>query len=317
METKPYFNKFNLMLLLIATVIWGFSFSATKWIVGSISPVWLTGIRFSLAAIISLPLLLFIDHPKKDRNYIGPILCGIFMFLAVVLQVEGIKYTSVAKSGFITAFYAFFTPMILLFLDKKKLSWDFWVLLITALLGIMMMCELSWDKFNRGDVLTLGSAFLCACHIYTIGRFANRGWNPLYFNFVQNITIGILGVGYGYFSEGIFNAPEVFEMSWMSVGLGIVLLSFFCTFVAFSVQIYAQQSIPAHVAGLVFLLESPFSALFGYMILKETLTEQAIYGAMLVIVAVASLPYMKPSLEIIKNAFRRRRSILIKLSSLF
>ena len=34
-----------------------------------------------------------------------------------------------------------------------------------------------------------------------------------------------------------------------------------------NIQVVAQKKIPAHIAGLIFLMESPFAALFGFILI--------------------------------------------------
>ena len=44
-------------LLVVATIIWGFSFVVMKDVVGVLSPAWLLGIRFVVAGLILLAVL--------------------------------------------------------------------------------------------------------------------------------------------------------------------------------------------------------------------------------------------------------------------
>jgi drug/metabolite transporter (DMT)-like permease len=64
------------------------------------------------------------------------------------------------------------------------------------------------------------------------------------------------------------------------VGLGVV-----SSILAFGFQVWAQQKIPSHTAAVLFLLESPFAALFGFWLLSETLSTAGIIGCVLILVA--------------------------------
>ena len=84
------------------------------------------------------------------------------------------------------------------------------------------------------------------------------------------------------------------ELLWTASSLsGLLFLSFFSSIVAFSIQVHAQKSLPPHIVGLIFLLESPFAALFGYLFLQEKLNIQNIIGGGLVMVAGGLLPFFE------------------------
>ena len=79
--------------------------------------------------------------------------------------------------------------------------------------------------------------------------------------------------------------------AWAQVGSGFLILILLCTVIGFTLQVYAQQKIPAHIASMLFLMESPFAAFFGFMILNEPLSPRSIAGATLVMASIALIPY--------------------------
>ena len=67
--------------------------------------------------------------------------------------------------------------------------------------------------------------------------------------------------------------------------------------VAYSLQIVGQRRVPPTAAALLMSLESVFAALFGWLLLHETMTGSELFGCALVFCAVilSQLPERKAS----------------------
>ncbi len=278
---------------MVTTASWGISYVATRWVLPFYDASWIMAVRFLLSSLLMAPLLLANKQALKAAMNLKPVICGAILFAAIYFQIKGLEFTTVAKSSFITALFAFFVPVFTVVFDKRKLSIDFWVLLSCALFGVLLMCDLDIEKLNYGDFLTLICSVLCASHIYIVGKIAND-INPIGFVVVQNFVIGILGAIVGLVTTEIPSIEPLMSFNsydWANVGFAMAVLTLLCTLLAFTSQIYAQKKIPAHIAGLVFLMESPFAAFFGFIILKESISTMAFTGAILIIISVAILPY--------------------------
>jgi drug/metabolite transporter (DMT)-like permease len=73
---------------------------------------------------------------------------------------------------------------------------------------------------------------------------------------------------------------------------GMFFLSIISSLIAYSIQIHSQKKIPPHIAGLIFLSESPFAALFGFIFLNEKLNLINIFGAILILLSVLLVPIL-------------------------
>ncbi|WP_232469242.1 DMT family transporter [Bdellovibrio bacteriovorus] len=67
--------------------------------------------------------------------------------------------------------------------------------------------------------------------------------------------------------------------------LGILCLGLGSSIIAFYLQIRTQKVLSDSTASMLFLLESPFAALFGFLILSERLSWFQISGAVIIMVA--------------------------------
>jgi len=282
---------FKMILLLTATFIWGLGFVGTRWTLIDYSPIWSNSLRFVFAGVLCLPFL--IRSPELLKNK-GTLICSVLLAVALQLQTIGIAHTSLAKSGFLTVFYALFTPLLVMIFYGKKFKRSYWLLLSLALFGIALLCELEWSQFNAGDLSTLASAFFFALHILAIDHYG-KNKHPVYFNFSQCFYIGVFCLIFALLFEGPTSlAPLIAVQDFTSPSslYGFVILSIFSSLIAFSLQISAQQSIPPHIVSLLFLTESIFAAFFGYLFFNEHLSLISLIGCLLVLISVALIPIL-------------------------
>src|SRR5947207_4752980 len=106
------------VLLLLTPLMWGATFPAGKLALRRLPPLtfmaWTRWLGF-LAILAMVPLLRRGgDGPKRPAHQaIGPgVLLGALIFLAYVLQTEGLARTTATNAGFITCLYVVFTPIL-------------------------------------------------------------------------------------------------------------------------------------------------------------------------------------------------------------
>lgn len=302
----------RIFLLILATFIWGLGFVGTRWTFMDYSDVWSNTLRFIFAGALVLPFVLFRPKVLFDK---GAFICALALAVALQLQTVGIGLTSLAKSGFLTAAYALFTPILALAFFKIKIRSTFWGLLTFAFLGIAMICEFSLSQFNVGDLYILVSALFFSLHILAIDKFAQKK-SAILFNFAQIVYIGILCTGFAFVVEGPVSLAPLFELEALftiSSLWGFIILSVFSSIIAFSLQVYSQQGIAPHIVSLIFLLESIFATLFGYLFFKETLSPLSMAGCVLVVSTVALIPKLT-SFNKNKKKPKTRKRLIFKTS---
>lgn len=289
--SKKQILLFNISILLIATAIWGFGFIAVRWTFETLDPYWSNALRFGLAGLFSLPLLIVKKSFTRPNNILKKSFISSVLLLGVLLfQTIGLSQTTVAKSGFITTLYALFIPITTMFVFKKQYRPSFWFLILMALMGMALMCNLEMNDINRGDLFTLVCSFCAAFHIIYVGLVANQIESPIEFNFLQNFFVGVLSIPIALIVSGPVNLGMVLGNS--TVIKGLLFLSIISSMISFTIQVVAQRKIPDHITGLLFLMESPFAALFGFLIFGETLNVMNLVGAVLIILAVVLVPIL-------------------------
>lgn len=289
--TKKQVLVFNILLLLFSTAIWGYGFIATRWTLQGLDPYWSNALRFGLAGLLSLPILLFKKSFTRKSNILKKsFISSLFLLGILLFQTIGLSMTTVAKSGFITTLYTLFIPITTMFIFGKKYRASFWFLIFMALIGMALMCNLEMQDINKGDLFTLLCSFCGAFHIIYVGHVANSIESPLEFNFLQNFFVGVLSLPIAL----IFSGPIALSgvLSNEMVIKGLLFLSVVSSMISFTVQVVAQKKIPDHIAGLVFLMESPFAAFFGFIVLGEVLNGMNLVGAGLIILSVLLVPVL-------------------------
>lgn len=281
----------NYILLVLITMIWGFGFIGVKWTLLVHTPMESNFVRFIISTIFVIPIILIKKEWKRNWEEIkATIICGFFLFGLLFLQTTGMKYTTVAKSGFLTTLYAFFTPLLAMIFYRKRFSFVYWILVGIGLLGICLLCNLSFNEFNYGDILTVLCALCAALHIICVERYAKVFKSGLIFNCFQIFVVTIISAIVFSFNQSNINWSVLWDFTQLPV-YGYIEIAILSSIVAFSFQAAAQKDLPAEVVSTLFLLESPFAAIFGFLCLGEMLNKVNIIGCFLIIFSVASVPY--------------------------
>lgn len=277
------------ILLSFATIIWGSAFVAQSVGMDHIDPFTFQAVRCFLAVIGLLPVIAIIDRRKKDeKNFLSRwcdpklwkagLLCGIPLFLACNLQQVGLVGTNAGKSGFLTAMYIVIVPVIGFFLRKKtSVMVPISVALAVAGLYFLSCAGVTWISFS--DLLLLGCAFMFAVQIIFVDRFADSV-DPLRLNAIQAGVCAILSS----VVMAVMEAPTLSGI--LACWLPLSYTGFLSMGAAYALQIIGQRDIDSAPAALIMSLESVFAAIFGALILHETMTGYEALGCGLVFSAV-------------------------------
>ena len=288
--------------LLLATIIWGSTFVAQSVGMDYIGPFTFQAVRCGLAVIGLLPLIIIMDK-KAGRSFrkewankqlwVGGLLCALPLFLAVNLQQVGIVSTSAGKSAFLTAMYIVFVPILGLFVGRK-LSPMVPVSVVLAVVGLYLLSCVGVTQIQLGDILLLLCALMFAVQIIFVDRFAPS---------VDALRLNCLQAGFCAVASGIIAvfAETVTVPNLLDCWLPLCYAGFLSMGAAYSLQIIGQKHLEPSAASLIMSLESVFAVLFGWLLLKETMTTWEAIGCLLVFIAVIlsqiNIPNKKKSLS--------------------
>ncbi len=285
-------NKFVLRqsaLLLLAATIWGVAFVAQSVGMEYVGPFTFLASRSVIGALVLVPYIVLRDRNaekiKQENNsvskmlVVGGVCCGCLLFLASILQQIGIMYTTVGKSGFITAMYIVIVPVLSIFL-KKRAGIKIWLSVVLAVVGLYFLCMSPGSiSLQKGDVLTFLCAIVFSFHILTVDYFAPR-IDGVKLSCIQFATCGLLSA-IGMF---LFETPTIEAV--LEAWLPILYAGALSSGVAYTLQIVGQRGMNPTVASLLMSMESVISVLAGWIILQQILLGRELIGCVLMFTAI-------------------------------
>lgn len=264
------------LALLLTTLIWGATFPATKAVLEQIPPLSFLFLRFLLGAtLVGICLLLMARRLSCDRAVLraSAIATG-WLFLGYVLQTVGLRYTSASNSAFITTLYVVFVPLIL-----RRFGLRSWLATGIATAGLWCLVRPT-AVLNLGDVLTLGCAIAFAAHIACLERFTREVDATSLFAWQMVAMSGLMLLAMlGEQPPASAFAPTMVLFIGLAITGGLATL-------AFAIQMWAQQLIPAQQVALLFALEPAYAAWLAWYFLGESLDWQGWLGSGLILTGV-------------------------------
>jgi drug/metabolite transporter (DMT)-like permease len=285
---KPFFE------LILAGALWGFGFVATVWCFAQWDIPAILFYRFAGAAGLGFLILKWQKVSqetlkKEARLALWP---SFFLAMTLLFQTYGLAGTGATKSAFITTTYVVFVPLFSFALGIEKIRWIHWLWVALSLLGGFLTFSVPLNDWSWSEGLTGLNALAASAHILAVGKVAKQSQNSLAFNTWQSFFIaGLclpLGIGRGHWSLWPVSAKAL---------IGLLALTFGSSFLAFLLQIRAQKLLKPSLASLLFLLESPFSFVFAFLFLHESLNLTQSCGALLILLACAATIFTEAPTE--------------------
>ena len=286
------------LLLLIAAIVWGAAFVAQSTAMDNIGPLSFTGLRFLLGAFAVAPFAYMewkrSPNPIPAKGHKQGVFVGIIFFIAITTQQYGFLTTTVTNAGFLTALYVVLTPLLGLLLFRQIPNPIVWIIVAVSLTGTYLLAG-GLTGLIKGDVLMIISAHFWALQMLLIGRLVGQYGNPVTIAFVQFLTTGIIGLVAGLILEPL--SLQNITGAWKELLYTGVLSSG----LAFTLQAIAQRYTPAAYAAILLSTESLFAALFGAIILGETLSGSKWFGCALIFSSILLVELLPQVQKLIKS----------------
>lgn len=272
------------LMLLAATVIWGFAFVVMKDSVDVLAPAQLIGVRFTLTALLMAAV--FHKHLEgafnKECLKAGFVL-ALVTFLAFWVQTVGLTDTSAGKNAFLTATYCVIVPFMMWALGQNRPT--------VANLGAAVLCivgigcvSLSAETLSVGfgDAMTLLCAFFFAAQIIAISRYSKRH-DVLALTVYQFLFGGLMGLALGFATEP---APALSAVTSPDFLLNLAYLVVFASALCYVLQNVGLAHVPPAQGSLLLCLESVFGVVASVLLQGELLTARMVFGFGLIFCAV-------------------------------
>jgi len=308
----------DLTLFLVA-VIWGSAFAAQRVVAVTGAVFIFNGLRFLLGALVIYPFAaarlrtsdisnrrergIFwgnlrvpseLRGKKKESANTGiensrplagsqwwmVLLAGGLLFIGAALQQAGMRTTTAANAGFFTGLYVVFVPFLLWIGWRERPAWLLVISVILAAGGAYLLSTGGKTfRLHPGDELELLGAVFWAFHVVVVGKFAPR-LDALAFSAGQFAVCGLLNLAAGAATEP-FNGTILLSFLGPLVYTGVLSVG-----IGYTLQVWAQRYTPATYAALILSAETVMAALFGYLLLGETLTAIQLAGCGLILAGI-------------------------------
>lgn len=290
----------NSCLLVITALIWGIAFVAQSTGGSMVGPYVFNSIRSVIGAFVLIPVIILLDRlhlnskkpvtgEDKKQLWLGGICCGTALCIASNVQQLGLYLgTPSGKAGFLTACYILLVPILGLFM-KKRIDWNIWIGVLLALVGLSLLCMKGSFSIQFSDTLLLLSALGFAVHILVIDHFSPLV-DGVRMSCIQFLVCGVLTAVPAFLFDmdhsmtGV-RASLALLGTW-NVWIPILYAGIMSCGVAYTLQIIGQNGLNPTVASLLMSLESVFSVLAGWVILKEALSTRELTGCVFIFAAI-------------------------------
>lgn len=271
----------GLLLLLLASVIWGFAFVAQSVGADSLSAFTFNATRYYIGFAALIPVILIFERHSDDKKklrttYIKGATAGAVLCIASYLQQVGIELTdSTGKCGFITGLYMILVPIIGIF-RKRKTTPATWAGAVLGVAGLFFICMTGGRlTVTKGDIYLIACSLMYAIQISIIDSCTENIY-PVHFSAVQFLSCAALNtVGALVFEN---NSPADFRAALIP----LLYCGLMSVGVAYTLQVIGQTLCDPTAASIVMSTESLFSAIGGFLILNQRMTPYAILGAVLI-----------------------------------
>ncbi|MFW6261783.1 MAG: DMT family transporter [Spirochaetota bacterium] len=266
-------------LLVLATIIWGGTFVATRAGLDYVSPTLIIAIRFLASFLILAPALALAGRAWWRHAKLGAVL-GVVLAGGYILQTVGLQFTTAARSAFLTYLFAILIPPLQLLVSRKPLSAGNLAGLFVVFAGTALLTH-PWTTggWNAGDLVTIASAVCFGLFIVLIDRFAQDV--PA----IDLVPVQFLVAGSIALAGAVFIEPMVFvRHPAMLVTVGYLTL--LGTVGGLGLQtVFQVYSTPVR-ATTIYALEPVFAAIFGVVLLAERVGPIELAGGAVILAGV-------------------------------
>lgn len=272
--------------VIIACILWGFSFVWTEIALDSFYPVTLVSLRLLIATVLMYAVARSTKklHPirKGDRKFFL-LLAAMEPFAYFMAETYAQTMVSPTLTSVVISTIPLFAPFSAYFLLKERISLPNIVGVVLSLCGVM--CIVFADNTdlsgNLLGIFLLMLAVLSAVIYAVVLKKLAHGYNSISIVFYQNI------IGLAYF------VPAFFILDFHRLGelplllnpvISVVLLAVFASVIAFVLFSNAVRVLGVARSNIFCNIMPVFTALFAWLVLKESLTIPKMIGITIVVV---------------------------------
>ena len=276
------------LALLLVTLIWGATFPLIRGAIAHIDSYAFVFMRFSIAMVLFLPLAWRHRSWSKAR-LLGALGLSFVLWLSYITQTIGMETIASGRAAFITGLNVvmvpFFAPGFGLGRPRKL---DV-MAAFGAAIGLYCLTDPGRGGVSIGDFWVLGCAVSYALYIVMLQKFLDRhAMNSVWLSFLQVAGVWLWSAPCLVFSSASLELPRSMAF-WAALGFCATLATIGTAWL----QTHFQRYTTASRTALIFAMEPVFAAMFGYILLGESMPPRGALGAGIILASIVVSEWIK------------------------
>jgi len=282
-------SPLHVLLALLVMLIWGLNFVMAKVGLTEIPPILLTGLRFSLVALVMVP---FVPRPREKLGQILALSLTLGS-LHFSLMFSGLKDVDASVAAIAVQVQVPFSSLLAALFFSDRLGWRRSIAMVIAFAGVVLIAG---EPRMETKVVPLGMVIIAA-FVWAIGNIQIKQLG-LMNAFSVNAWVALFTAPQLLIASALFESGQIEAIaaaSWMT-GASIAYMAIVVTIGGYGLWYYLVPRYPVNQTMPFLLLVPVFAVLFGVWLLGELLTWQMIVGGLLTLAGVGVIVVRRPSL---------------------
>jgi drug/metabolite transporter (DMT)-like permease len=246
--------------LLLLSFLWGTSFLVVHDTLATTSVGVFLCLRFLIATVTTGGVAWVRRERPTPGVFRHGAQLGLALFTGFLFQTEGLRFTTPARSGFLTGLSVLFVPLLERFLRGRPIAARAWIGVGLAGVGLAVLADPFGDSLSPttrlGDALTCGCAIAFSFQILWTSELA--AGHPL--GLLTTVQVAVTGL----LSLALLPNENLALAGTPGFALALAYTGVVTTTLAYLVQNWAQQRTSATRAAVLFTMEPLFAALVSH-----------------------------------------------------
>lgn len=275
-------------LMFLVTASWGASYMWMKIALISVAPLFLVGLRFTVAFLATLLIFARILKRPSRGELLASFILGTLLFCAFTFVMISLRHTAASTAGFLLSTTTVFVAIFEAVLKKRFPRVSTIITTILVVLGLyLLVANGAGLQLDLNALLCVICAAIYAVYIMASDILAKKHLVTFSVSIWQLGVAGVEGLLFGGMMNGI-TLPKSASQWGAVLALGLI-----CSAFGFVAQTQVQNYLAPDTVSLIYSLEPIFSAIFAFFTLGEVLSLQQYFGTAIIFMSVVASEIVK------------------------
>ena len=287
--SKPSQKLLILLAFFAIYVIWGSTYLLNKIAVTEIPPLYLAGIRFSIAGILMLFISKFLNLQLRitKRQFTNCMVSG-FLFLVYGngVFVWALQYVDSGFAALEAATQPLFVLLLMRLIDRKQIKRKSIIGILLGIVGMYLLVSQQSIVANTESVTGMFMILTCVLGWSYASVFVAKADLPSSF-FVSTAYQMVIAGGLLFISSLFFNETWVSPVLWsVQTTWSMILLIVFGSIVAFTAFNFLLKEVSTEKVSTSAYVNPVVALFLGWLVLDERLSAQSIIATAILLAGV-------------------------------